>query len=130
MRTLLLVASRSMKWARLRTLRELASEAKKEVKTCTNSFPRNDENQVQVVHPLLALAVPRVGYGLSAQLGPGITGHSWPSRGLVELTCPWKALGGTVPLKGSGLPLSFAKEPWSAFPLSRLEAAQDNFEVG
>lgn len=35
-----------------------------------------------------------------------------------------------MPLKGSGLPLSFAKEPWSAFPLSRLEAAQDNFEVG
>lgn len=36
-----------------------------------------------------------------------------------------------MPLKGSGLPLSFAKEPWSAFPFSRLEAAQDNnFEVG
>lgn len=45
----------------VRALRELASEVKKEVKTCTNSFPRNDENQVQVVHPLLAPAVPRVG---------------------------------------------------------------------
>lgn len=45
----------------VRALRELASEVKKEVKTCTNSFPRNDKNQMQVVHLLLVPAVPRVG---------------------------------------------------------------------
>lgn len=44
----------------VRALRELAGEMKKEVKTCMNYFPRSDENEVQVVYPLLAPAFPTV----------------------------------------------------------------------